>query len=274
VTGGSLMADHLLAMDPGNVSKVVDGIETTEPAFGLPALWIPKALKEEAEVAGYTVVDLSTVIATHLTEIIRTHAHELLGRQEAQRLIETFQKTNPKVVEELIPGALPLGGVVRVLQNLLREQVSIRDLLTVFETLADEAPKSKDPEMLTENVRKALARSITKKYASDEGLVQVISLDRRVEEVISNSLLQTEQGVQLVLYPQYAQQVIGAVSRSIENNPQVAGQPILLTNPTIRRHVRKLIERFIPQLIVLSHNELTMAAQVKAVDVVRIRDAS
>ncbi len=274
VAGGTLIAEHYLAMDPGNVSKQIEGIDTTEPAFGLPALWISKSLKEEAEIAGYTVVDLPTVIATHLTEVIRNHSHELLGRQEAQRLIESFQKTNPKVVEELIPNLLPLGGVVRVLQNLLREQVSIRDLLTIFETLADEAPKTKDGEVLTESVRKALARGITKKYTNDDGQIPVISLDRRVEEMISNSLLQTEQGVQLVLDPQYAQQVLNAVSKSIEGNPAVAGQPILLTSPSIRRHLRKLTERFIPQLVVLSHHELSPTANVKSVDVVRLRDAS
>lgn len=274
VAGGTLMAEHLLAMDPGNVSKKVEGVDTTEPAFGLPALWVTKSQKEEAELAGYTVVDLPTVIATHLTEVIRTHAHELLGRQEAQRLIEAFQKTHPKVVEELIPNLLPLGGVVRVMQNLLREQVSIRDLLTIFETLADEAPKTKDTDLLTESVRKALSRGITKKYTNEDGQVVVMSLDRKVEEAISNSLLQTEQGVQLVLDPQYAQQVLTQLSRVIENNPVVAGQPVLLTSPTIRRHLRKLTERFIPQLVVLSHNELIPTANVKSVEVVRLRDAS
>lgn len=274
VAGGILMAEHFLGMDPGNVSKVVEGVETTEPAFGLPALWISKAQKEEAELAGYTVVDLPTVIATHLTEVIRTHAHELLGRQESQRLIENFQKNYPKVVEELVPAILPLGAVVRVLQNLLREQVSIRDLLTIFETLADEGIKSKDADVLTENVRRALSRGITKKYTTDEGLVPVLSLDRKVEEMISNSLLQTEAGVQLVLDPQYAHQVLQSITKSIEVNPQLAGQPVLLTSPTIRRHVRKLTERFIPQLVILSHNELTASANVRSVDVVRVRDAS
>lgn len=274
VAGGMLMAEHYLAMDPGNISRPIDGVETVEPAFGLPALWVTKAQKEEAEIAGYTVVDLPTVMATHLTEVIRTHAHELLGRQEAQRLIEAFQKTNPKVVEELIPNILPLGGVVRVMQNLLREQVSIRDLMTIFETLADEAPKTKDTEILTESVRRALSRGITKKYTNEDGQVPVVSLDRRVEEAISNSLLQTEQGVQLVLDPQYAQQVLTALSKVIEGNPVVASQPILLTSPTIRRHLRKLTERFIPQLVILSHHELTPSANVKSVDVVRLRDAS
>ncbi|MCC6276702.1 MAG: flagellar biosynthesis protein FlhA [Oligoflexia bacterium] len=273
VAGGALMPEYLLAMDPGNVSKPVEGVQTQEPAFGLPALWISQAQKEEAEIAGYTVVDLPTVIATHLTEVIRGHAHELLGRQEAQKLVETFQKNYPKVVEELIPNVLTLGGVVKVLQNLLREQISIRDLLTIFETLADEGTKTKDPEVLTESVRRALARSITRKYTTDDGDIPVLSLDRRIEETISNALLQTEQGVQLVLDPVYAQQMLNAVSSSIETHPQIAAQPILLTSPTIRRHVRKLTERFIPQLVVLSHNELTTAAHVKSVEVVRVRDA-
>lgn len=273
VAGGTLLADHYLAMDPGNVTKNVEGVETTEPAFGLPALWIAKDQKEEAEVAGYTVVDLPTVIATHLTEVIKTHAHELLGRQEVQKLVETFQKTHPKVVEELIPNVLPLGSVVRVLQNLLREQISIRDLLTVFETLADEASKNKDTEVLTEAVRKGLARSITKKYCADDGTMAVFSLDRSIEEAVANSLLQTEQGVQLVLDPQYAQQVLASISRAVESTPFPTGQPILMTNPTIRRHVRKLTERFIPQLVVLSHSEVIPNVSVKAVDVVRMKHA-
>jgi flagellar biosynthesis protein FlhA len=161
-----------------------------------------------------------------------------------------------------------------VLQNLLREQVSIRDLLTIFETLADEGIKAKDTDILTEGVRKALSRGITKKYTTDEGLVPVLSLDRKVEEMVSNSLLQTEQGVQLVLDPQYAHQVLQSITKAIETNPQLAGQPVLLTGPTIRRHIRKLTERFIPQLVVLSHNELTASANVRSVDVVRVRDAS
>lgn len=274
VAGGTLMADYLLAMDPGNVSDVIEGIETKEPAFGLPALWIPKSEKENAEIAGYTVVDLPTVMATHLTEVIRSHSHELIGRQEVQKLVDNFQVTHPKVVEELIPNLLSLGGVVKVLQNLLKEQVSIRDLTTIFETLADEAVNVKDTELLTEAVRKGLARSITKKFSTDDGSVEVLSLDREVEEAVSNSLLQTEQGVQLVLDPHYAQQMINSLSLSIEANPQMAGQPILLTNPTIRRHVRKLMERFIPQLVVLSHNELLGSANIRSIDVVRVRDAS
>ncbi|MFN8944936.1 MAG: flagellar biosynthesis protein FlhA, partial [Pseudobdellovibrionaceae bacterium] len=167
VGGGTLRPEYMLAMDPGHVASAIDGIPTKEPAFGLDALWIGPQRKEEAEIAGYTVVDLPTVIATHLTEIIRTHAFEMLGRQEAHSLIDNFKKTHPKVVEELIPDILPFGSVVRVLQSLLREQISIRDLLTIFETLADEGGKTKDIELLTEAVRKSMSRAISAKYVSD-----------------------------------------------------------------------------------------------------------
>jgi len=274
VAGGTLMPDYLLAMDPGNVSNPVDGIPTKEPAFGLDAFWITKSQREDAELAGYTVVDLSTVVATHITEVIRQHAHELLGRQEANQLIENFKKNYPKVVEELIPEKLSLGLVVKVLQNLLKEQVSIRDLLTIFETLADEATRSKDIEVLTEAVRKNLARSITAKYTVEDGSVPTISLSSGLEELVANSLIQTEAGVQLVMDPRSAQAMISDIARTIEKHPEFAGQPILLTSPTVRRHIRKLTERFIPQLVVLSHNELTSDARVTSLGIVESRHAS
>ncbi len=273
VGGGVLRTECLLAMDPGSVTMAVDGIPTREPAFGLDALWVLPSLKEEAEMAGYTVVDLPTVMATHLTEVVRTHAHELLGRQEVAGLVENFKKNHAKVVEELIPDLLPLGSVVRILQNLLKEQVSIRDLLTIFETLADEAPKSKDIEMLTESVRKALARSITAKYTTDDGSVPVLTLHPHVEELVSNSLLQTEQGVQLIMDPQSAQQLITKIAKIVERHPEIASQPILLTSPNSRRHLYKLTSRFIPQLAVLSHSELTGDANVKSVGLVEMNHA-
>ena len=273
VGGGVLRPEAMLAMDPGNVSEVIDGIPTKEPAFGLDALWISNNMKEQAEMAGYTVVDLPTVMATHLTEIIRGHAFELLGRQEASSLIENFKKTHPKVVEELIPDQLSLGAVVRVLQGLLKEQVSIRDLRTIFETLADEAGRSKDVEVLTETVRRGLARSITAKFMTDQNTVPVMTLHPNVEETIANSLLQTEQGVQLVMDPHTAQNLISEIARTVETHPEIAGQPILLTSPTSRRHLYKLTTRFIPQLVVLSHNELTSDANVKSVGVVELSHA-
>jgi flagellar biosynthesis protein FlhA len=270
VAGGTLRPDCMLAMDPGNVTTRVEGIPTKEPAFGLDALWVGKMQKEEAELAGYTVVDLPTVMATHITEIVRTHAHELLGRQEVDGLVENLKKQYPKVVEELIPNLLQLGTVVKVLQNLLREQVSIRDLRSIFETLSDEANRTKDPEMLTESVRKALARSITRKYVTDDGAIQVITMGRRLEEIVSNSLLQTEQGVQLVMDPQAANTMITNIANTIERHPEIAGQPILLTSPTARRHIFKLTSRFIPQLIVLSHSEISAEASISSVGQVEV----
>jgi len=273
VGGGVLRSDSLLAMDPGNVLDPVDGTPTKEPAFGLDALWISPSLKEQAEISGYTVVDLPTVMATHLTELVRSHAHELLGRQEAAGLVENLKKTHPKVVEDLIPEHLSLGHVVRVLQNLLRESVSIRDLRSIFETLADESSKTKDIEVLTESVRKALSRSITSKYLS-EGRLNVMTLAPMVEELLANSLLQTEQGVQLVMDPQTAQRLISNIAETVEEHPEIAGQPILLTSPTSRRHLYKLTNRFIPQLVVLSHGEVTSDANVKSVGVVELGHAS
>ncbi|MBX3016680.1 MAG: flagellar biosynthesis protein FlhA [Bdellovibrionaceae bacterium] len=273
VGGGVLRSDMLLAMDPGNVTERVDGIPTKEPAFGLDALWVHPANKEDAEIAGYTVVDLPTVMATHLTEIIRGHAHELLGRQEASALIENLKKSHPKVVEELIPEQMSLGAVVRVLQSLLKEQVSVRDLRSIFETLADEASRSKDVEVLTEAVRKSLSRSITAKYVTEEGNLPVMTLAPHVEELVSNSLLQTEQGTQLVMDPHTAQKLITQIAHTVEDHPEIAAQPILLTSPTARRHLYKLTSRFIPQLIVLSHSEVAMEAKVRSVGTVELSHA-
>lgn len=273
IGGGVLRPDYLLAMDPGNTSGKIDGIPTKEPAFGLDAYWITKSMREEAELLGYTVVDLPTVMATHLTEIIKSHAHELLGRQEASNLIENFKKNYPKVVEELIPDQLSLGAVVRVLQNLLREQVSIRDLLTIFETLADESSRTKDSELLTESVRKALARSISGRYKDERGRMSVMSLDPRYEDMISQSLLQTEQGVQLVMDPKSAHDMIEGIASTIERNPEIAAQPVLLVSPTTRRHLSKLTHRFIPQLVVLSHSEIASDVNIRSVATVEMSHA-
>ena len=273
VGGGELRPDHLMAMDPGDVTERVPGLPAIEPAFGLEALWIHPKFKEEAELAGYTVVDLSTVMATHLTEIIRSHAHELLGRQEALSLIDNLKKAYPKVVDELIPDILPLGSVVKVLQNLLQEGISIRDLRSIFETLADEGVRIKDTDLLTEAVRKAMSRSITAKYAQS-GRLSVMSLHPKIEELISNNLLQTEQGVQLIMAPETAQALIQKVASVVEKTPELAASPLLLTSPTLRRHLRKLLCRFIPQLGVLSHQEITQDVRVQSVGLVEFDHAS
>lgn len=274
VGGGTLMPEHMLAMDPGNVLSEMQGIPTKEPAFGLDAIWINKNKKEDAEVSGYTVVDLPTVIATHLTELLRTHSAELVGRQEASALIDNFKEIYPKLVEDLIPDILPLGTVVQVLQGLLREQVSIRDLRTIFETLSDVGSGVKDTEGLVEACRKRMARAITEKLMNEEGEIPVLSLSPHLEDTVNNSLLQTEQGMQLVMDPHVAQHMITEIARMIETHPEIAGQPVLLTSPSIRRHVRKLTERFIPQLQIVSHNELSIDANITSVGTVEVSYAS
>ncbi len=270
VAQGDLKAECFLAMDPGGVSRKMEGVKTKEPAFGLDALWITKSQKEEAELYGYTVVDLPTVMATHITEILRSHAFELFGRQEASSLIENFKKAYPKVVEDLIPDLLPLGSVVRILQGLLKEQISIRDMLTIFEALADEASRTKDVEQLTESVRKRLARGITAKYMDDGGVIQVMTLSSNIEEEIIQSLIQTEQGIQLAMDAQRMQKIVLQIADMIEEHPEVASQPILLTSPTVRRHVFRITHKFIPQLVVLSHGEISTQAQVSSVGVVEV----
>jgi flagellar biosynthesis protein FlhA len=270
VANGELRPDCYLAMDPGSVGRPMDGIRTKEPAFGLDALWISKSAKEEAELSGYTVVDLPTVMATHITETLRTYAHELFGRQEASQLIENFKKTNPKVVEDLIPDQLPLGSVVRILQGLLKEQISIRDMLTIFEALADESSKTKDVDQLIEYTRRRLSRAITAKYMADDGSLAVMTLSSHIEEEIIQSLIQTEQGVQLAMDAHRMQGIVLQIAEMIETHPEMAGQPVLLTSPTVRRHVFRITHKFIPQLIVLSHNEISSQAKVSSVGVVEV----
>lgn len=271
---GELMVDHLLAMDPGNVEEKIPGIPTTEPAFGLSALWISPKQKDQAQYVGYTVVDLSTVIATHLTELIRKHAHELLGRQELQNLIEVVKQNHPKVVEELIPNVLAVGAVLRVCQSLLKEGVSIRDLRTIMEVLADHAPQTKEPTILTEYVRSALGRSITKKLLTADGDLPLITLERGVEEQIAQGIIQTDQGPQLSLDPAFVQDLIRNLNSEAERMVLLNSQAVVLVSPVIRSHLRQLIEKFIPHLVVLSHNEITGNVPIKSFATVRLSHAS
>jgi flagellar biosynthesis protein FlhA len=271
---GSLMVGNLLAMDPGNVSSPVPGIPTKEPAFGLDAIWITPRQKDEATYAGYTVVDLSTVIATHVTELIRQNAHELLGRQELQTLIDSFKQIAPKVVEDLIPALLPLGTVLKVMRNLLKEAVPIRDLRTILEALADAAPIQKDPVILTEHVRAALARTITKKLAGSDGLIQLLTLDRTIEETIAGGIIQTDQGQQLSLDPEFVRSFIGQLNQQVVELSAHSSQAVVLCSPLIRHHLKSLVDRFIPNLVVLSHNEITSNVNVKAFGTVRMSYAS
>jgi flagellar biosynthesis protein FlhA len=263
------MAGRLLAMNPGTIEKEIDGIHTKEPTFGLPAVWISTSDKQKAQMAGYTVVDSSTVVTTHIKETIKRHASELLGRQETQSLIDKFKESNPKVIEELIPDVLSLGKVQKVLQNLLKEQISIRDLRTILEQLADYGPTTKDTDILTEYVRQALARPITKQFQSTDGSLSVLTLNREVEELIHSSIQKTELASFLALEPTVAEELLIKLQEAVETiTPQMETSPVLLASPGIRHHLRKFVERFIPDLAVLSHSEIIPSVQIKTLKVV------
>jgi len=268
-----LMVNHYLAMDPGDVTRKIEGIETKEPAFNLPAVWIPEAKKEEAKLAGYTVVDNVTIMATHLTEVLREHAPELLGRQEVQNLLDNLSKSYPKVVEELVPNLLSLGIAQKVLQNLLQERISIRDMLTIVETLADYAPLTKDPELLTEYVRHKLSRSIISPYIGEDGVLKLITMNQEVEDILLKGVQNTEHGSYLSIDPKVADPIIRSIKEESEKAMAKDIQPILLTSPSIRRHLKKMIDLFIPSLIVLSQSELLSNMRFKSIGEVSLSHA-
>ncbi|MFC1822950.1 flagellar biosynthesis protein FlhA [Thermodesulfobacteriota bacterium] len=270
VAQGELMVDHYLAIDPGDVKTKIEGISAKEPAFGLPALWIPGDKKSDAQFAGYTVVDLPSVITTHLSEIVRQYGYEFLGRQEVQRLLENLANTHPKVVEELTPGILSLGAVQKILQNLVREQVSIRDLLTILETLADYAPMTKETDLLTEYVRHSLGRSLTKVFVDEDKSLKVLTVTSGMEELISRGINQTEYGSFLALDPQQADGVIDATKKSMEKATVKVQQPVILCSTTIRRHLKKLYERFQLPITVFSHNEIPGGLEIHSIGEISI----
>jgi flagellar biosynthesis protein FlhA len=269
VARAELMSDSLLAINPGFVTEQIEGIPTKEPAFGLDALWISSSMKERAEMAGYTVVDLPSVIATHLTEIIRRHAHEFLTRQDVQKLIDNVKEVNPVVVDELIPKLMTVGEVQKVLANLLKERISIRDMVTILETLADWAPTTKDTDVLTEYVRQAMARYITKKYVSGN-VLEAVTLSPEVEEMIMNSIQKTEQGSFLNLPPDYVQKLINNLSNILEKLVSMSAQPIVICSPIVRIYFRRLIENIFPDVVVLSYNEILPSVQIKTVGMVEV----
>jgi len=270
---GEVKLNYLLAIDSGNAEKGLEGIPTKEPAFGLSALWIEEQLKDKARHLGYTVVNPAIVIITHLTEIIKANAHQLLTRQDVQNILDTLAKTHPKVVEELVPNQLSLGGVQKVLQNLLQEKVPIRDILTIIETLADYAPLTKDTDLLTEYVRQALCRTITKLYSTDDGLLPVMILDPKLEDSISKSIHQSPQGVRFALEPGLAQRLLAQLSDGMQEMLTQGYQPVLLTSPEVRRFIRKMIEKVLPNLAVIATSEVSGEVTIKNVRVVRLEDA-
>ncbi|WP_333652341.1 flagellar biosynthesis protein FlhA [Dissulfurispira sp.] len=270
VASAEVMINKYLAISPGTEKVRIEGIPAKDPTFGLPALWIDERDVERAQLAGYTVVDVPSVITTHLTEVIKNYAHELLGKQDVQKLLDNLSKTHPKVVEDLIPGLLNLGAVQKVLQNLLRERVCIRDLQTILETLSDYANVTKDTDILTEYVRQALARGITRQLQNPDGSVSVILIDPRVERSIIEAVQTTPQGSYLALDPATTEKVVEGIRKSFEEGMQKGYQPVLLCSPAIRRFAKKLTERVSGSIMVVSHGEIAPGTKVYPIGTVKI----
>ncbi len=269
VANGELVLDHFLAMNPGHIEEELDGIKTTEPAFGLPALWLNEAQRDKAEMLGYTVVDPPSIIATHLTEIIKKYAHELTGRQEVQVLIDNIRQNYPVIVDELIPKLMSVGEIQKVLANLLKESVSIRDMVSILETLADYAPITHDTEMLTEYVRQALGRAISKKFFSDSKS-NVLTLDPKLEQVILESVQKNEAGSFITLEPSVSNTILNNLSKQVQKLTQLGQQPIVLASPVVRLYFKKLADQILPGLVVLSYNELDPSLEIQSIGVISI----
>ncbi|TDF98212.1 flagellar biosynthesis protein FlhA [Paenibacillus piri] len=270
VARGELILNHYLAMSPGIDDDSITGIDTLEPAFGLPALWIDEVMKERAELSGYTVVDPPSVVATHLTEIIKKHAHELLGRQETRALVENVKESYPVLVDDLIPNVLSTGDVQKVLVKLLKEKISVRDLVTILETLADYGTYTKDPEILTEYVRQALSRQITQQFAGHGESLKVITVGPTLEKKIAESVQQSEQGSYLALDPGSTQAIYQRITDQVTKLVQAGQQPIVLTSPTIRMYLRQLLERTMQDIPVLSYSELEPNVEIQSMGVVNL----
>jgi len=269
IAKGEVMADHLLALSSGEVEEEIYGIPTIEPTFGLPALWIPKADREEAEIFGYSTVDPPSVIATHLTEIIKRHGHELLNRQQVQTLVDNLKKTQPALVDEVIPKLFSLGEVQKILANLLSENIPIRDMASIVEALGDYGNLTRDPDMLTEYVRQALRRSISKRFIPED-VAYAITLDPSLEQLILDSTKQSEHGSYLAIEPVQVHSIFDRLRAIIENMKNKGKTPIILTSPLVRRQFRKISEQISPELAVLSYNEIDSGVEVLSEGIVRI----
>ena len=271
IASGEVILKKYLAISPGTEKEKIEGIPTKDPAFGLQALWIDESGVDSAQLAGYTVVDVPSVITTHLTEVIKNHSHELLGKQDVQKLLDTMTKTQPKVVEELVPGLLSLGVVQRVLQNLLKERISIRDLQTILETLSDYSAITKDPDMLTEYVRQSLSRNITKQIQNPDGSVSVIVIDPQVERLMVEAIQTGPQGMQFFnMDPVTVDKVVASMKENFEKGLIKGYQPVVLCSPATRRFVKKMAERISGSLIVVSNAEVAPNTKVYSIGAIRI----
>ncbi|WP_249869769.1 flagellar biosynthesis protein FlhA [Oceanobacillus saliphilus] len=270
VASGELMLDHYLAMAPDFSDDEIEGIDTKEPAFGLPAKWISEVMKDEAELSGYTVVDPPSVVSTHITEVIKKHAHTLLGREETKQLIDHLKESYPILVDEVTPEPLAIGDIQKVLGKLLRENISIRNLPIIFETLADFSKMTNDTELLGEYVRQALSSQITKQYANDDMSLKVITVSGKAEKRIAENIQQTEHGNYLSLDPETQQEIIKTIHAEAEKLALQEESPIILCSPAVRMYLKQLLDRFLPQVVVLSYNELEPDVQVQSVGVVNV----
>lgn len=268
VSEGEILFDHYMAMNPGFVDEEIAGIPTFEPSFHLPALWITEGQRERAESLGYTVVDPPSIIATHLTEIIRQHVAELLSRQDVQNLVNNLKDNHPTLVDELIPKVLGIGEIQKVLQNLLREGISIRDLLTIFETLADYASTSRDTDILTEYVRQSLKRAISSKYFPSKETTSVVTLDPVIEQEIMKSVKQTEQGAYLSLDPEKTRAIMKSVETEVKKMENMGKNPIVITSPIVRIYFKRLTEEYYRDLIVVSYNEIGSDVELQSVGMI------
>jgi len=263
---GEVMPGYYLAMNPGTVEKEIEGMKTTEPAFGLPAYWITEEQKEQAELAGYTVVEASAVIATHLMEIVKDNADQLLGRQDTKGLLDNLKTDYPAVVDELVPGQVSLGTVQKVLQNLLKEKIPIRDLVTILEAIGDYAPITKDVDALTEYVRQNLNKTITKLYEDEEGKIHVMGIDPQIENVIERAIKDAiSTGAPVSIPPDTMKELIDHLSKHIEEMISKGYTPLVITNPKIRLYVRRLLEPVFPNLMVISTSEITPTVEVEVI---------
>jgi flagellar biosynthesis protein FlhA len=264
------MVGHYLALSGGANAVEIKGVPTRDPAFDLPAVWIPENRREEASRAGYTVIDPSTVVATHLTELFKKYADQMLTRHTVQQLLDNLALQQPKLVDELVPNLLSPGVIQKVLQNLIREGVTIRDLQTICETLADYGLLTKDPDVLTEYVRQSLARTITRPYETEDQKFPVLSLQQSLEEKLTRGIQKSEHGSFLSLDPGFLQQFLQATSDEVKRSVSMGYHPVLLCSPVIRRHLKKLLERFLPDVTVISHNELTNSLEIRSVGIIRM----
>ncbi len=269
IARGELLVDYYLALEPNTITGTVDGIDTIEPAYGIPSKWITKDKKELAEIYGYTVIDPLSVLVTHLSEIVKKHAHELLSRQDINQLLTNVKKSNETIVDEVIPNLMSYGNLQKILGNLLKEGVPIRDMETILETIGDYALSIKDTEMLTEYIRQSLKRTITRKW-SEDGQIKVITLSTDIEKLIINSINKNEHGSYLSIDPETIQKIVTALLDQIEKLKQIINVPIILTSPFVRVYFKKLVDQFYPNAVVLSYNEIDNSVQIQAIGNVEI----